>query len=400
MLSRARLLLGCCLILLSSCAALSSEDQSHTNEVMPPSLTRSKPERAAPSKAAEASLKQNDVVQAAVDMAPVLQDGRFHSLAPLAGYDPTYGAFAGAGYFGKRIANHHEVVNWGLAGILAEKHGATQLEYKGNARLGNFWRLEWRNEFANGFESNYGSGNETLDTDRIDVPLWRDEADLYFPYYASDRFAIGPGIEGRFRRDRPMVLYDYVREKDPLADQEATIGIGLLQRLDFRDVPENPSIGWEEELHVVQVEPFQGPYSHAFTSLDLQISTFEYLLSRDLVLANSLSSGLVYGGTPTFLNQFRIGGSHKLRGFYHNRFRGSKYYVEQNELRFPIFRIVSGTAFLEFGEATNTDFTRPHRGYGGGLLIGIPPDNVSKIRIDYALSIDQKGITVDFGHAF
>ncbi|MGZ3653201.1 MAG: hypothetical protein ACXWSC_18665, partial [Bdellovibrionota bacterium] len=86
--------------------------------------------------------------------------------------------------------------------------------------------------------------------------------------------------------------------------------------------------------------------------------------------------------------------------FYHNRFRGSKYYVEQNELRFPIFRIVSGTAFLEFGEATNTDFTRPHRGYGGGLLIGIPPDNVSKIRIDYALSIDQKGITVDFGHAF
>ncbi|MGZ3683955.1 MAG: hypothetical protein ACXVCI_08885, partial [Bdellovibrionota bacterium] len=80
MLSRARLLLGCCLILLSSCAALSSEDQSHTNEVMPPSLTRSKPERAAPSKAAEASLKQNDVVQAAVDTAHHLL---VHELAPM-----------------------------------------------------------------------------------------------------------------------------------------------------------------------------------------------------------------------------------------------------------------------------------------------------------------------------
>jgi hypothetical protein len=388
------------------CAILNSEDSGHASEVVMPTLAPKAPPSpvvpAAPpvSAKAEAALKQNDVVQAAVQMAPKAEDGSFHSLAPLLGYDPTYGAFAGAGYFSKKVVDHVDKVDWALAGIIAQKHGASQLEYKGSARLGPFWHVEWRNEFANGFESNYGSGNETLAADRIDVPLWRDESDVYFPYYSSDRFAIGPGLEHRFRHNAHRVPYDVVREKDPIDPEEGTVGFGVVQRLDFRDVPENPSIGWEEELHLVEVKPYFGALNKTFTSADFQISTFEYLLSRDLVLANSLSGGLIWGGTPTFLSEFRIGGSHKLRGYFHNRFRGNKYYVEQNELRFPIFKIISGTMFLEFGEATNQEFTRPHRGYGGGLLIGVPPDKVSKIRIDYATGNDQKGITVDFGHAF
>jgi hypothetical protein len=382
---------------------MGSEDTGHTPEVMPIPLAPSTPPPVAVPQVnskAEAALKQGDVVQAAVQMAPKLVDGKFHSIAPLLGYDPTYGAFIGAGYFSKKIVDHIDKYDWALAGIIAQKHGSSQLEYKGTTRLGPFWRLEWHNEFANGFESNYGSGNETIAADRIDVPLWRDETDIYVPYYSSDRFAIGPGFESRFRHNAHRVDYDIVREKDPIAAEEGTIGIGFVQRLDFRDVPENPSIGWQEELHVVEVKPYFGPLNKPFTSADFQISTYEYLLSHDLVLANSLSGGMIWGATPTFLSEFRIGGSHKLRGFYHNRFRGNKYYVEQNELRFPIYGIFSGTTFLEFGEATNQEFTRPHRGYGGGVLIGIPPDKVSKIRIDYALSNDQKGITVDFGHAF
>ncbi|MGZ3693727.1 MAG: hypothetical protein ACXWQO_05975 [Bdellovibrionota bacterium] len=331
--------------------------------------------------------------------APVSQNGHFHSIAPLAGYDPTYGAFLGLGYFYRVIEDEKEQVNWGLAGIVAQKHGNTQLQWKGQKRLSNYWRFEWRNEFANGFESNYGTGNETKVSDKIDVPLWRDETDFYFPYYSSERFSIGPGIEHRARRNKRRVPYDLAREKDPFEPEEFTAAFGLVQRLDFRDLPDSPSTGWEEELHLIQIKPYKGTIRKSFTSLEIQISTFEYLLARQLVLANSISGGMLFG-VPTFLYEFRIGGAHKLRGFYHNRFRGSKYYVHQTELRFPIIGAVSGAAFLEFGEAADHHFTRPHVGYGGSIFIGLPPDKISKIRIDYALSNDQHGITVDFGHAF
>jgi len=115
--------------------------------------------------------------------------------------------------------------------------------------------------------------------------------------------------------------------------------------------------------------------------------------------AYSISGGVISGHAP-FLSQFRLGGTDKLRGFYYNRFRGSKYYAQQNELRFPIWKMVGGVTFVEFGEATEKHFSRANVSYGFGLRIGIPPDEVSKVRIDYAMTRDQKGLFVDFGHAF
>lgn len=329
----------------------------------------------------------------------VEKDGTFRSIAPLAGYNPTYGAFIGLGYFSKTIVDQKLALNWALMGIVAQKKGATQLIWRGEKRLSNLWGIEWRNEFANGFEANYGAGNETRVEDRIDVPLTKDEIDLHFRYHIWERFTVGPVIRVRARHNRPMPDRDFVRQVNPIEDRELTGSFGVLQRFDFRDNTSDPSRGWVEEFEVKYTKPFQGRVEKSFTSVELQISNFQSLLSQDLILATSLSGGIT-SGTPTFLHEFRLGGTHKLRGYYQNRFRGSRYYVQQSELRFPLIGAVSGTTFLEFGEATYDQFRRPHVSYGGGLLFGLPPDKVSKIRFDFALSPDQQGFLVDFGHAF
>ncbi len=351
--------------------------------------------------AAESSSAKDPIAHAAENQ-PKPKSGTFTSMVPLAGYNPTFGIFGGGGYFRKNVNDGVVKSSWGLIAVVSQFRRAIKTQFSGEARLNNFWRTEWRNELANGYESNFGLGNETRVENRVDIPYWKHELEWYFPYYTSDRFAIGPGLEHKARRNHPLTSLEQARQVDPVADQEFTAGLVLLQRVDYRDIPENPSLGWLQEFRVSQIWPYLGAKKAPFTTINLQLSVFQYLHARDLVMAYSVSGGHVFG-EPTYLNEFRLGGTDTLRGYYYGRFRGSAYYLEQTELRFPIYKMIGGVLFGEFGEVTAKEkdpFTRAHVSYGGGLRIGLPPDNVAKIRIDYAIGRDQRGLFVDFGHTF
>lgn len=343
-----------------------------------------------------------DPVAREAENQPKPENGTFKSITPLAGYNPTFGVFAGGGYFRKVVRDHEQKSNWGFIAVISQFRKAVKTEFKGEARIDSHWRTEWRNEIAHGYESNFGLGNETRVADRVDVMHWKNELEWYFPYYFSDRFAVGPGVEHRARRNDRLTPFERASQVDPEPDTEFTGAFVLLERVDFRNIPENPSLGWLQELRVTRVWPYGGPKRGPSTMIELEVSVFQYLLARDLVLAHSVSGGQTFG-EPTWLNQFRLGGTDRLRGYYYGRFRGSAYYLEQTELRFPIYKLFSGVVFGEFGEVTAREkdkFNRAHVGYGGGLRIGLPPDNVAKIRIDYAIGRDQRGVFVDFGHAF
>lgn len=347
---------------------------------------------------ARKAIAEGDMVRAAVEMRPKPEDGMFHSIFPVVGYDPTYGVFLGGGYFRRRVQDQQPRAEWSIVGIVSQKL-AVKMEYRLDRTLGGRWRLIVRNELANGFESNYGLGGETLTADRVDVDLWKGELDVFAPYAVSKRFRVGPVVEHRIRRNHSQDPAELARQKDPLPSKEASVAVGFKEELDYRDIPENPSLGWRQALKFTVGQPYSGPVGSTFAAVDADVQFFQYALEKDLVLAYSLAGGVIFGDAP-FLSQFRLGGTDRLRGFYTNRFRGSKYYLQQTELRFPIWSLVSGASFLEFGEVTERHFGRANVSYGLGLRIGIPPDKVSKVRIDYAMSRDQKGVFVDFAHAF
>jgi hypothetical protein len=368
-------------------------------EKNPPNTAKAVAEKAKVPVQAIDDLRQKDVVQAAGSLVPTPKDGKFKSIVPILAYEPTRGGIIGAGYFFKKIENGKDVSNWGLAGLVGQRRKASQFLSIGEVRLSDRWKIKWKNDFNNGFETNYGDGNLTKVEDRVDVPMWRNETDLFFPYYINDHFSVGPAVEHRMRRNNRIAPADQDRQVDPISPSEFTVGAGIRQVLDFRDITENPTIGWREEFRLTAVQPYSGNKGPGYFIAELQLATFEYLLNRDLILANALSMGFA-SANPSYLDQFRLGGATKLRGYFRNRFRGRKYYVAQSELRFPIFKMVGGCTILEFGEASNQGFGRPHLAYGLGLRIGVPPDEVSKIRIDFAIGQDQRGFTVDFGHAF
>jgi outer membrane protein assembly factor BamA len=339
-----------------------------------------------------------DPVLTAAQARPKPEDGKFRSLVPLAGYNPTYRFYGGGGYFVNRVQDGKKVSELGVVAVIAQRR-STKFEINFHRILSEKFRMDLRNELSNGFESNYGRGNETRVEDRVDVLFWKDETEVYFPYSLSPRLSIGPGLEHRARRNRREARNYTHLEKDPVPNEEFVIAAGFKQELDYRDIPANPSLGWHQGLRVTTAYGYGGRIRKPSTTVDLDLDLFQYIIDRDLVLAHAIAGGIIFR-EPTYLNQFRLGGTDRLRGYFYNRFRGTRYYVEQSELRFPIYKAIGGTSFLEFGEVTDKHFSRAHVSYGMGILIGLPPDKISKIRIDYAIGRDQRGVFLDFGHAF
>jgi outer membrane protein assembly factor BamA len=199
-------------------------------------------------------------------------------------------------------------------------------------------------------------------------------------------------FDARLRRNRPLSPEEEARQKDPYSSRENTFGVGLQLHADHRNVKNNPSFGWYQNLSLKAFE--------RFGLIDADLRLFQHVVAEELVVAYQLAGGVAIG-EPSYLGQFRLGGTDRLRGFYENRFRGSKYYLQQTEIRFPIFKAIGGASFLEFGEVSNVpEFKAPSVSYGVGLRVGLPPDYVAKIRLDVAFSKDQQGVFLDFGHPF
>jgi outer membrane protein assembly factor BamA len=316
------------------------------------------------------------------------------SFVPLVGFNPTYRFFGGLGFFYEK-ANpadyERKELGFGFHGLITQTD-VIMGKLNFSLRLGDRWELTTEHELAKGFEPNYGIGGATRVDDRVDVKLSRLLSEVELQYYINDILSVGLVFDARLRRNRPVSPEDEARQKNPYSLREDTFGLGIAQHADHRNVKANPSVGWYQNA---TFKAFDG-----FYLIDGNLRLFQYIVAEEFVVAYQLAGGIAWSN-PSYLGQFRLGGTDRLRGFYENRFRGSRYYLQQTELRFPLIGAVSGAGFLEFGEVSNTPhFKSPSVSYGAGLRIGLPPDYVAKIRLDVAFSKDQKGVFLDFGHPF
>lgn len=322
------------------------------------------------------------------------ESGISRSLVPIAGYNPTYRVFGGGGFFWERSPD----LGFGINGIVTQG-----LVFKVETALRvthGRWSLRLQNEVGKGFEPNYGAGPLTNAYDRVDLKLFKNMLRLESLWYAGMGFSVGPTIDYKIRRnfsrDGDPTL---AQSRDPYADKEDSWGVGFSQVWDLRDNPMSPRYGWYQALKLLTF-PADLQFERAgYTQLQSEVRLFQFLFSHDLVFAFQLTGGVTFG-LPSYLNEYKLGGTDFLRGYLENRFRGKRFYNQQNEIRFPIYKAVSGVGFMEFGEATNEAFAHPSMSYGTGIRIGLPPDYISKIRIDFAIGRDQRGVFFDFGQAF
>jgi outer membrane protein insertion porin family len=122
-------------------------------------------------------------------------------------------------------------------------------------------------------------------------------------------------------------------------------------------------------------------------------------------LAFNLQAGTIVGDLPPY-EAFILGGSNSIRGYGDGEVgNGKSFFQATAEYRFPIFKIVGGALFFDYGSALGSENDVPGSpgderdlpgsgfGYGLGARVQSP---VGTIRVDYAIN-DDGGNQIQFG---
>ena len=122
-------------------------------------------------------------------------------------------------------------------------------------------------------------------------------------------------------------------------------------------------------------------------------------------LAFNVQAGTIVGDVPPY-EAFILGGSNSVRGFGDGEVGSGKSFLQATaEYRFPIFKIVGGALFFDYGTTLGSDSEVPGEpsvvrglpgsgyGYGGGIRVQSP---LGPIRVDYGVN-DDGGSEIQFG---
>ncbi len=309
------------------------------------------------------------------------------SIAPLAGYDPTYSVFFGTGFF----TQWKDQFKTSLLLIYTFKN-VYRIEPGFIYKIDDTYSLLGEYQFSNGFEPFYGVNNRNNPQDVKNV----------FGYQYITR----TGVKRQHDRNYSTTAYipffywdpDHRRNDEShkqLLPLRTHYGLELANIYDHTVKKARLTTGWSfrHDIHYHAI-----PNDLLRTEMDLK---YYFPFSTNVGLAFSTKGGLSYGKRDYFDN-FRLGGTDRLRGYLKNRFTGAHFVLQQSEIRFPLpVKDLYGVGFVDVGEIFN-----PYENaflkytYGFGARYALPPDDIEVIRIDVGFARDQWGVFFDFGQSF
>lgn len=317
-----------------------------------------------------------------------------HGVAPVVGYDPTYGFVYGGAYF-----YDQKNFSFGVDANLNFKN-VYQYHLRSGVRFAERYSLEFKSGVTQGFDPYYGEGGETRVEDSTQLWGINSRSKLQLSRQFTPILSFGLFSEFRFRTEQASPNGDFNRR----FPNERNVTLGLNWRLDTRANKIDPYNGFLFDANLTYAPSFLSdiPGARDFAQLEGNFIVYKEILEGALpgvTAAFSVRGGYSLG-QPSYMYRYRLGGANDLRGYLVNRFRGEQYYLQQTELRIPIWKFIGGATYVGFGDVADQKFTNPKLAYGAGIRIGLPPDWVSKIRLDVGFGRDESGIFAEFGQTF
>lgn len=252
----------------------------------------------------------------------------------------------------------------------------------------NRWQLWTRVGYRNFPDYYYGIGNKK--DKLLSSPVRYDSDNAYLTlqpqYYVDRHWSVGGNL---------VMYYDNAHTGIPLSDygldhvyglneQLLMMGFGFIASYDSRNEIYYPSGGLFAKAVLTYYESLLNPqYRMGKLSLDFR----HYLtLYRQLVFAYQFRSEMTFGRAVPYQMRAVLGGMDLVRGVRRGMFSDDAYLALQAELRFPVWRIISGTVFAGVGDVYNFSdwiWVMPKIGYGVGLRCAINKSKVN-IRFDVA----------------
>lgn len=240
---------------------------------------------------------------------------------------------------------------------------------------------------------------------------WDMNHNLYSCHYKSQRADVT--LQPMFRLNHNWAVgpaFDFLWEKTNLRDVDSCFtgpsetlmwGLGVATMYDTRDYVHYPTKGMMLKLLGLYYEPRLGAdyrawhveadYRHFVTLWEPHEFTSDFdRVNRSLIFAYQVRTIAALSNQSIQDMPFQImptlGGEELIRGVRANMYRENVLWAVQTELRFPIFSILRGTAFVGVGDVYNTDhwqWTTPKVGYGLGLRVSVNREHIN-LRFDVA----------------
>lgn len=242
----------------------------------------------------------------------------------------------------------------------------------------------------------YGMGNNTRLEDETQIDVFRYFLETRFYYKTTPHFSYGPFFDLESWKEKDFNGKAHINT----SDDEITVSFGLNTVFDKRDNIFSSRDGEYIKLSLKFIPDKLSSNNNLPDCLqsEMDIRYFSLLFFKN-VLAFKLSGGYS-NKDPSFPFMYKLGGSDRLRGYSFGRFVGSEYYALQGEIRRRLDNVVSLAIFCDAGDVAYPEFGSIKSTYGLGLRFGLPPDSLMKVRIDFGITEDQKGLFVTFGEAF
>jgi hypothetical protein len=317
---------------------------------------------------------------------------------PIIGYDDKSGwLYGGAGFI---YSDFEPGVNAGLFFVsnLSDFNSAT-LNYE--QRSGP-WLYGFHGLAERAFDNYYGEGDLTSPLNPFFISMLHFEARPELLYRFFPHFRAGLFDDYRSRVETGLARLDTPVAGDPsrLFPDENTDALGLHLEWDTRDKIINTRRGDFYQLNLSYGPSAWStlPDAADFTQLQVDLRRFRTIY-RHVTLASRFL-GALSEGTPSYLFRYRLGGLDTLRGDKDNRFRGKDYAVLQEELRWYLVKWLSINVSEDLGDAGDGEFHQLKLTEQAGLRLGLPPDWVQKMRIDFGYGFDQSTFQIQFGEIF
>ena len=257
--------------------------------------------------------------------------------------------------------------------------------------------------FENRLDEFYGIGNTT------------DE--IKDPEYSYSDFS----INAKFRRQvfgqfRIILAYEFMNyrikdfKQNPFLNDDyvygeeggITSGLGFGVNYDDRDNVFFPENGSFIDIYSLFFVPELGS-NYDFHRYIFDFRHYLSLSKDDNIIAVQGYGEFVRGNTPFYLLP-KLGGQHRMRGYYEGRYRGEKYITVQAEYRKSFFGDFDFVLFFGVGDVANDfdDFQLDllKYSYGGGLRYIIDKDEKLNIRVDIGFGNDTMGFYFGVEEAF
>ncbi|NET72060.1 MAG: BamA/TamA family outer membrane protein, partial [Sphaerospermopsis sp. SIO1G2] len=211
--------------------------------------------------------------------------------------------------------------------------------------------------------------------------------------------------EGAIFDDNGNIISPTVPLTQSDSGEDDLLLLQLGARRDLRDNPLQPTNGSYLRVGVDQSVPIgegnifltrvRGNYSRYVPVNFLSIG------EGPQTLAFNIQGGTILGDLPPY-EAFTLGGSNSVRGYEEGRLATGRSYVQASvEYRFPVFSVVSGALFFDYGSDLGTStrtaeiLNKNGSGYGYGVGVRVQSP-LGPIRIDYGLNDDGDN-RINFG---